>query len=241
MILFIVFQTVNTIEEKNFIGSDVTTLSTITVSGEGSVLAVPDVAEFTFSVKVEAEEVSEAQKEVADKVNETVSFLKEQGVEENSIKTVGYTTHPRYEWRSSDRPEISSNFGRERVLVGYVVNHTTKVTVKKMEDAGDLVGEVGERGATDISGIRFLVDNEETLKKEARALAIEDAKEEAEILSKDLGVEIIRLIDFSESSSLPPYIMRGEMMEADSVKTETSFEAGEEEINSQVQIRYEVK
>lgn len=238
LVLFIVFQTVNTIEEKNFIGSDVTTLSTISVSGEGSVLAIPDVAEFTFSVKHEAKEVSEAQEKVADKVNGIVSFLKEKGVEEKSIKTVGYSTRPRYEWRSPSRLEISS---RERVLVGYEVIHTTKVTVEKMEDAGTLVGEVGEQGATNISGIKFLVENEDGLKKEARGLAIEDAKKEAEILSRDLGVEIIRLIDFSQSSVLPPYEIREGMLSSDDVKTETSFEAGEEEINSQVLIRYEVK
>lgn len=238
LVLFFVFQTINTIEEKKFIGSDTNTQSTITVSGEGSVVAIPNIAEFTFSVQHEAKEVPEAQEEVADSVNEIVSLLKEKGVEEKNIKTVGYSTYPRYEWRSPNRLEISS---RERVLVGYEVIHTTKVTVEKMEDAGTLVGEIGNLGATNISGIKFLVENEDDLKKEARGLAIENAKEEAETLSKDLGVEIIRLVEFSESSALPPYMMREEMLESDAVTTETSFEAGEEEISSQVRIRYEVK
>jgi uncharacterized protein YggE len=241
LVLFIVFQTINTIEEQKFIGSDITTQSTITVSGEGSVLAIPDIAEFTFSVQYEAKEVPEAQEEVADKINEITSFLKEEGIEEKNIKTVGYSTYPRYEWRSSNRPEVSSNFGRERVLVGYEVIHTTKVTVKKMEDAGDLVGGVGEIGATNISGINFLVENEDDLKKEARSLAIDNAKEEAEALSKDLGVEIIRLIDFNESSFIPSYMTSRALSESDSMGAEVSFEAGEEEINSRVQIRFEVK
>ncbi len=243
VVVFFIFQTLNTIEEGKYIGSGVPPQATIAVSGKGSVLAVPDVAEFSFSVQYEAKEVPDAQREVAERMDKIVSFLKEEGVEERHIKTVGYSTYPRYEWRSSDRPEFSSDLGRERVLVGYEVVHTTKVTVKEMDEAGRLVGGVGSRGATDISGIAFSVEDERSLEREARSEAIKDAENEAKRLANDLGVSIVRIVEFNEAFVQPPYFSRSEMaMDSAGAKDlDLSFEAGEEEIVSEVKIRYEVK
>lgn len=240
LIIFLASLTINTIEEGKYISEP---KATINVSGEGSVFAVPDVAEFSFSVKHEADTVPEAQEEVSEKVEEIVSFLKDEGIEDRYIRTSGYSTQPRYEWRSSSRPELSYDGGRERVLVGYEVIHTTKVTVKDMEKAGDLVGGAGDRGATDISGVRFSVEDEEELKREARKEAIEKAKLEAERLSEDLGVELVRIVSFNESRYSPVY--REEVMMKDSALDEDgsapSFEAGEEEIKSNIEIKYEIR
>lgn len=237
--VFLISFTFKVVEEKRYISEP---RAVITVSGEGSVLAIPDVANFGFSVKYEAETVSEAQEEVAGKVEEIVSFLKEEGVEDRYIKTSGYSTQPRYEWRPLS--ELSSGNGRERVLVGYEVIHTTKVTVTDMEKAGGLVGGVGDRGATDISGVRFSVEDEDELKREARKEAIEKAKSKAERLSDDLGVDLVRVVSFNESRPSFPYYERDLMMEESTWAADgaaPSFEPGEEEVKSNVEIKYEIR
>ncbi|MGM0482401.1 MAG: SIMPL domain-containing protein [Patescibacteria group bacterium] len=239
LIVFLASLTLNTLEERKYISEP---RASITASGEGSAVAVPDIAEFNFSVKYEADSVPEAQEEVSEKMEEITSFLKDEGVEDRYIKTSGYSAQPRYEWRA--RSELSSGNGRERVLVGYEVIHTTEVKVKEMDKAGSLVGGVGDRGATDISGIRFSVEDEEELKREARKEAIEEAKEEARRLSNDLDVELVRIVSFNESRRSPSYPERGLMMEdsaQDEAGAEPSFEPGEEEVKSNVEIKYEIR
>ena len=67
--IFLVFKTLNTIKEYRFIGGGVAATNTISVSGEGEVLAVADIAEFSFSVVEERDTVDEAQKIGAQKIN----------------------------------------------------------------------------------------------------------------------------------------------------------------------------
>lgn len=241
LIVFLASVTLNVIEEKKYISDP--RAATVSVFGEGSVLAIPDVAKFTFSVQYEAASVPEAQDEVTERVDSIVSFLKDEGIEDRYIKTVSYSTYPRYEWHTSRTPELSTNEGRERVFVGYEVIHTTEVTVKDMDRAGSFVGGVGDRGATNISGLSFSVEDEEELKREARKTAIEDAQTKARELAKDLGVNIVRIVDFSESRTSQPYLMKNVdmVMEDSGAGVEPSFEPGEEEIEINVQIRYEIR
>ena len=236
--IFLISLTLNVVEEKKYISEP---RAMISVSGEGSVLAIPDVAEFGFSVKHEANTVSKAQEEVAEKMEEMTSFLKGEGVEDRHIKTVGYSVYPRYEWRTYRNPEFSTD-GGERVLVGYEVIHSTEVFVKEMEKVGSLVGGVGERGATNISGVRFSVEDEDDLKRESRKAAIDDAELKAKELARDLGVSIVRIVDFNEHRTAYPGFMRLDMKTEDTAfSAEPSFEPGEEEITTQVQITYEIR
>ncbi|MFP4539441.1 MAG: SIMPL domain-containing protein [Candidatus Paceibacterota bacterium] len=238
LIIFFSLMALNSFEKRNYLGD---TQPTIDVSGKGSVLVIPDIAEFNFSVQYEADGVPEAQEEVARRVEEITEFLKGSGLEDKHIKTTGYSVRPRYEWRDPEGRTPDS--GRKRVLVGYEVTQTTEVVVKEMEEAGSLVGGVGDRGASDVSGVVFSVEDEEEVKKEARSKAIGDAKQEAENLADDLGVKLVRIVDFSERRSVSP-MMRDEqaLMESrDADSVEPSFEPGEEEIESEVRIKYEIR
>ena len=247
--IFLLILIIDSVRGGGFMGADTEPHATITVSGEGSVFAIPDVAEFTFSVQSEAEQVPDAQSEVARRMEEITAFLKGEGIEERHIQTQNYSVWPRYEFREpavatpSDRGGVTPRPPQsERVLVGYEVMHTTKVTVTEMDDAGRLVGGVGERGATNVSNVVFSVEDEKVLKQEARALAIEEAKREAETLSRDLNVRLVRIVRFQESRTPTSPGMRMEMAEAqDAAAPAPAFDPGEEEIVSEVQVTYEIR
>ncbi|MFH1246516.1 MAG: SIMPL domain-containing protein, partial [Candidatus Liptonbacteria bacterium] len=61
------------------------------VSGEGKVVAVPDIAAFTFSVITEGDnDLGTIQKNNTEKANSTIAFLKSKDVDAKDIKTEGY-------------------------------------------------------------------------------------------------------------------------------------------------------
>ena len=64
-----------TLKSFKFIGQGIEFRNTVTVSGLGEVTALPDVAEFSFAVLEEGEEVSLAQAAVTEKMNAILDFL----------------------------------------------------------------------------------------------------------------------------------------------------------------------
>lgn len=195
--------------------------ATISVTGEGEVFAVPDVGEFTFSVRAEASDAMTAQEESGTKINSIVAFLKESGVAEADIKTVNYNLFPKY--RYEERVCAIGLYcpPGERIQDGFEVTQSIQVKVRATDDASAIITGVGTREATDISGLNFVVDDTDVLKAEARKVAIKDAEAKAYQLAADLGVRIVRLAGYSENGGNYPQPMY------DQVRT-MSFDAAEE-------------
>lgn len=217
---------------------------TINVSGKGEVMAKPDIAQFSFSVRGEGVDAAGAQAKSAEVINAVTAYLKENGIEEKDIKTEGYNMNPKYRYES--KPCLMGSYcpPGEQIADGFEVYQSISVKVRAIDTAGKLLAGIGDKGATDISGLNFTVDDEEALKTEARQLAIEDAKAQGKILAESLGVKIVKMISYYEDSPVSP-MYRGGMMDAMSAKSEMAptpnIPTGENTTISNVTITYEIK
>lgn len=247
--LFLLIQSVKALKEYRYVGSGVTASNTISVSGTSEVFAVPDVATFSVSVQEEAKEVESAQETATQKTNDIIEYLKDQGVEERDIKTQDYNVYPQYDYLQDSTREGLYTPGRQ-VLRGYQVSQTLSVKVRDTDKAGELLSGVGSRGATNVSGLSFTIDDEDALKAQARQEAIDDAKAKADELASQLGVNIIRVVGFYEDSSgyMPFYGKGGVAMDTMSVRSEAAMPApapqlpvGENKIISNVNVTYEIR
>lgn len=246
--VFLVVLTISQLKQYRFIGSGVTASNTIAVSGVGEVFAVPDVATFTASVREEGETVGAAQDKATEKTNAVIKYLKDAGVEEKDIKTVSYNVNPKYEWEQAESCRNGYCPPGKQKLVGFEVYQSLSVKVKDTKKAGELLSGVGSKGASEVSGLSFTIEDEDTLKAEAREKAIAEAKEKADVLAKSLGVSVVRVVGFYEDTGgYPPpiaYGMGGDMavrnasMEA---KAAPELPAGENKIVSNVSITYEIR
>ncbi len=245
--LYLLALSVNSVKEFGYIGRDVPASTTINVSGDGAAFAVPDIAEFTFSVVKEAKTVPEAQKHSAELANAIIEFLKTSGVEEKDIKTVNYSVNPRYEWQTAGQIICREGFcppSGKQTLVGYEVNQSVSVKVRTVDDAGKLLSGVGEKGATNVSGVEFTIDNPDAVQREARQKAIEKAQTKAAELAKDLGVRLVRIVSFNESGAPGPIFYGKEMalgMGGDMAAPAPVITPGENKVTSNVTITYEIR
>jgi uncharacterized protein YggE len=224
--------------------------ASINVEGVAEVVAVPDIGVFSFMVETEAADVAAAQSDATNAMNSIMAYLRDEGgVAENDIKTTGYNASPRYEWRATELC-ITGNCPRERVTVGYVVTQNVNVKVRDTEQAGTLIGGVGQRGATNMSGLSFEVDDLEAVKEEARLLAIADAKAQAERIADELDVRLGDILNYSDGGGggFPmPYATRGamDMMAVDEMAFAEpvipDIAVGEDTITARVTITYEIK
>ena len=243
--LFLAAKFVGEMKGLRYIGSYPQQQSLITVSGKGEVVAVPDIATFSFTVTEESLVVKSAQDEAAKTANAILYFLKKNGVAEKDIQTAGYNIYPRYEYATAARPLLYPPVpDGKRTLVAYVVSQSVGVKVRALGDAGKLLAGIGEIGATDVSGLSFDFDKRDELVREARDKAIKDARKEAAKLAKSLGVRLVRIISYNEGGYYPIYA-RSEAVYGSggdvAPKAASKIPVGEDKIVSNVSLTYEIK
>ena len=222
-------------------------LATISVEGEGEVLAKPDIGTFSFSVRADGEDAASAQEASAESINAILAFLEDSGVAEKDIKTQNYNLNPKY--RFEERVCVAGSFcpPGERVIDGYEVSQSITVKVRDLDASGTLISGVGERGATNISSLQFTIDDQSTLEAEARAAAIADAKAKAKVLAKDLDVRLGDITGFFENGGgyYPEPMFQARSMSLDMAMEEAEFSpelpTGENLIKRTVNITYEIK
>jgi len=169
-------------------------------------------------------------------MNSVIEAIKSQGVEEKDLKTTNFSISPRYEWY--EKSEIYP--ARKRVLVGYEVNQTLQVKIRDLTKIGNIIQVATKAGANQVGDLQFTIDKQDELKSQARKEAIEKAKVMAKEIAGQLGVKLVKITNFSENAIAPipyPYFMEKAM----SGGAETpQIQTGENKIEVQVSITYEI-
>lgn len=217
------------------------------VSAEGKIVAVPDVAQFTFGVKTEGgKNISDLQKENTEKVNKAIEFIKSNGVEAKDIKTTNYSLNPRYQYYSCPRVESSVTPCPPPDIVGYTITQTVSVKIRDFAKIGDILAGVIENGANEVSSLSFAIDDITLVQDQARNEAIIKAKIRALSVAKAGGFRLGRLLSIEEGA-MPMYyndyaMTKSMGMGGEAVSTvPPTIEAGSQEITVTMTLRYEIE
>jgi len=243
--LYLLVATANELQSSRYIGAGITAANTINVSGMGEIFAVPDTAEFTFTVQETAKDVATAQAAASTKSNAVIDYLKkQQGIDEKDIKTTDYSVNPHYEYGTQVCPQYGYCPPGKQTITGYDVSQTLGVKVRDTKKAGDVLSGVGSKGVSNVSGLNFTIADQDALNAKARDKAIANAKTKADALAKSLGVSLVRIVSFSENSGGGPIMYaKMEAMSADSgaVAPAPQIPTGQNKITSNVDITYEIR
>jgi len=228
--------------------------NTISVSGMSEIDAAPDVAEFSFTVSETAKTTDAAQKVISEKVSNILDGLDELSISEKDIKTQSYSIYPKYEYVKIARPSSDvavdgtvfyPGNDRKQVQTGFDVSQRVLVTVRNFDVVPQTLTLFADQGVQNLNGPNFEIENPELLKEEARAMAIDSAKEQARRLADDLGVHLGKMVSFNENNAgYPmPYYAKAELSavadEAGAFQPE--LPAGENTISSNVTITYRIR
>lgn len=243
--IYLVAITITEIKSYRFIGGGAPASNVISFEGKGEISAKPDLATISLTIRDNQKEMTVAQANVTTKETSVLAFLEKSGIEKKDIKTEGYNSYPKYDYGTP----CYGGYGIpcravEPKIIGYEVSESITVKVRDLTKAGEVVKGIGDIGVTEVSGPNFSIEKEEELKAQARKMAIDEAKEKAKILSRDLGVSLVRVVNFSENGNTP--MMYGGMMAKDAVVTKEvapspELPTGENKITSNVTITYEIR
>jgi uncharacterized protein len=224
--------------------SGIPATDTITVQGEGRATLAPDVARISFSVQNTAKTVADAQDATTKQANAALEFVKKQGVEDKDVKTLSYNISPQYSYPNPcPQGALCPTYGGSPKITGYQVSQTIQVTVRDLIKVGEVLGGLGKLEVQNVYGPEFALDDSNAGYSAARADAINKAKDEAKTLAKQLGVNLGKIVNFSESSGGYPYPMMYAMGgEVSTTRSSTpEVPAGENTYNASVSITYEIR
>ncbi|MDG6244153.1 MAG: SIMPL domain-containing protein [Methanolobus sp.] len=218
-----------TIYANSQTGYSTDTPNTIQMNGKAEKMIVPDTAQLSIGVVIEAPTSNEATQQNAAIMSVVLDELKALGLEDREIQTSYVSVYPVY------------NYDGKRTIEGYSASNSVQVTTTKMDILGDIIDRSAASGANQIGGIYFTVSDEKQkeLREELINEAVADASSKAEMLASSLGVSIVGVQTSSISDSTQPRIYY-DMMEApmEEAAMDTPVEPGESSVSISVYVTY---
>ena len=206
--------------------TDTPPLHTITVSANGSVTLVPDIARVGVGVTVVKPKVKAAREAAGTAMNAIIAAIKALGIDEKDIKTTSIDLSPQY--NNSSTPKI----------VGYRMSEQLQITVRDLDKAGDVVDTATANGATDVNGLWFEVSDPAKAMDEARAAAIIQARTSAQAMAAAAGVALGAVVSISESSvAVPGPYYYGDTFRA---AAPTPVQPGTQDVQASVTVVFEI-
>ncbi len=241
MSVYFAVKIISDLKSYDTIGSS--NINSMSFSGHGEVKAVPDIANISFTLKQESKTVKEAQGIVTGIETKVLKFLSDSKIDTKDIKTTNSSFYPKYDYSNYCANAYPHPCDPSKPkITGYEVSEAINVKIRNTGDVGKIIDELGKLGVSELSGPNFVIDKEDALKAEARKNAIDDAKEKAEKLAKDLGIRLGKITSFNENGNYPMPMMYAEGAMSKSADTRTpSIPKGENTISSDVTITYEIR
>jgi uncharacterized protein YggE len=177
---------------------------TISVSGTGKVTTDPDRAVISLAVVTENTDVKVAQQQNAARMSAVIDALKTLGINSDDLKTTGYSVYPVYPVYED---LTSSSISLDRKIKYYRVTNTLQVTLKDITMAGSVIDTAVGAGADQINSISFTLSDEkqQELRSQALTAAVAQARGDADVVARALGVSIIGVSSVNVGSSYVPY------------------------------------
>ena len=205
---------------------------TLSVDGEGTASAVPDMATVAIGVTSHAASVAKAQNDNTWSSNQINNAVRALGIAAKDIQTNNYSVNPTYR----------SEQGHYNEIDGYTVNNTIVVKVRDIKQTGKVIDAALGAGANEINSLNFTASDTEAVRQEALINAIKDARSKADAIAKGLGMHITGVQNVSANNtymaSNRSYAGAMLMAKASTADMETSVEPGSLTMHANVHIDY---
>ncbi len=200
----------------------------IHVSGQASVSAAPDIALAQLGVQTFAADLEEAMAANNARMQTVIAALKAQGIADADIQTANFSVSPQYDFEKETRD-----------IVGYWVDNRVSVTFRRLPQLGAALQAALDAGANTVYDLRFTIEDSDALLREARALAVADARQRAQTLADAAGVKLGKALDIRESSNSYPIYARGAFDEA--AGAAVPVESGQVDLTIYVEVLFAIR
>lgn len=202
----------------------------ISVSGEGKIKVVPDQASISLSVETKGNKAVEVKRENDAKMDAVLKFIKKLNIAKEDYQTQRVSLYPNYDY--------------EKKKNNYVATQTVIVLLRDLNKYDSMMDGLVEIGINRIDNVEFKSSKIDSLKKEARKLAMQDAKSKAEDFVSILTQKVGKALTISDNSQTyypprPMYEMKTmAMADGSAVEPRETLAAGEIELVVNVSVSF---
>lgn len=207
----------------------------ITVTGEAEVNVVPDEVVFDVTIQTFNRDLRQAKSLTDDKVKGLIALTRRYGIAPEDVQTDYIKLEPRY--KGNDEA---------RTFLGYSVRKDLVFTLKDVAKAEGLLSEILEGGVTRLNSVRFQTSQLRKYRDQARASAINAAREKAMALTAAIGQTIGKAYSIVEDVPQRGYANQNTSnfsltVDGDSASSEGTLALGQIKVNARVTVRFELK
>lgn len=160
--------------------ADLSSRGTIRVTGTAEIRVIPDEVVLRLGVETFDPALAQASAQNEAAVAAVTSVARAQGVADAHIQTDHIGIEPLVNtWRNGGPPVYE--------VYGYRVRRTVVISLRDLERFDALLREAIAAGATNVHGVTFQTTDLRTHRDQARALAVDAAREKAEAMAGRLG------------------------------------------------------
>lgn len=203
----------------------------LTVTGQGHVESVPDMATVRLGVTGQAKTAADALRENSAATRDVLDRVMAAGVEARDVQTSGLNLSPIWNNRQSSN-------GEQPDIVGYMVTNQVTVRVRDISLVGQVLDDVVQNGANTFNGLEFGLQDPGPATDEARKRAVAEALRKARIYADAAGVTLGAITEINEAGDYAPQpMLRREMAMSDAVP----IAEGEVSVGSTVTVIFEIE
>lgn len=147
--------------------------NTIAVSGMAEQEVAPDMAYIDVGINVRADDAETARTQEAQIASQIRRALLGLAITDNDLQNTSYYLYQEYK---VDRSGV-------RTADKYVLDSSIKVTVKDLDKLSQIIDNVVEAGATNISNITYALSTQNIIQRQLLATAVENARDKAAVVA----------------------------------------------------------
>ena len=206
--------------------------NTIAVSGMAEQEVAPDMAYIDVGINVRADDAETARTQEAQIASQIRRALLGLAITDNDLQNTSYYLYQEYK---VDRNGV-------RTADKYVLDSSIKVTVKDLDKLSQVIDNVVEAGATNISNITYALSTQTMIQRQLLATAVENARDKAAVVanagSRTLGNMLSADINSFDGGTIVAYgankLRSTTNLAEDGVATKLS--PGKIKLNARVQV-----
>ncbi len=206
--------------------------NTIAVSGMAEQEVAPDMAYIDVGINVRADDAETARTQEAQIASQIRRALLGLAITDNDLQNTSYYLYQEYK---VDRNGV-------RAADKYVLDSSIKVTVKDLDKLSQVIDNVVEAGATNISNITYALSTQNIIQRQLLATAVENARDKAAVVanagSRTLGNMLSADINSFDGGTIVAYgankLRSTTNLAEDGVATKLS--PGKIKLNARVQV-----
>jgi uncharacterized protein len=212
---------------------------TVSVTGSGSVNAVPDIAVVSIGVQNQSPTAAQALTANNQQMEKLLAALRSAGIADADIQTQVIQLYPQIENQPTPLPNQQGS--STAVPPVYTTVNTVEVTVRKLSNLGTILDQAVGAGGNMIQNIRFDVSNPSQDLDQARKTAYTEASRKAGQLATLSGMKLGPIVSIIESSSIPVPAMSAGGLRMDQAQSAVPVSPGTQLYTVDLQVTFELQ